>query len=270
MENKVALAICLSLIIALAGFSAWLYVGAKGLESEVSDMESKTSNLETQNVELESQVNDLESRLNDSESRCNDVERRVSEQLLVAGYPDEPQSILFMIMHIGTADVTLSEIQVDGTLNSSSPGWAGNITLTPGQMGQITVYGSGYLVDGFENGESYQFSFITTKGNSFHCVVVYEGWTIIRPEKLQVVNLVWNNSNAIFTVRNVGTIGLTVVEVRVNDEYATMNPASVSLDPGSETTVVVSRTEGFTSGVKYEFAFITATGNRFSYMATAP
>ena len=36
MENKVALAICLSLIIALAGFSAWLYVGAKGLESEVT------------------------------------------------------------------------------------------------------------------------------------------------------------------------------------------------------------------------------------------
>jgi len=262
-KSKVALAICFSLIVVLAGFSAWSYVGAKGLESEVSDLESKVSNLETQNAELETQNAELESKVSDSESR-------VSEQLVIVGYPDDSQSILFTIMHMGTAEVTISEIRVDNVLNSSSPGWVGNGTLMPGQMGEINLYGLKYFADGFTEGNSYQFRFATTKGNSFYCVVLYEGLTFpFVTEKLEIIELTWNY-NATFTVINTGTADLTIVEVQVNDEYTTMNPSSVTLNPGGEATITVSKTEGFTSGVKYEFSFITASGNRFSYVAVAP
>ncbi|MDH5266768.1 MAG: hypothetical protein OEW62_03715 [Candidatus Bathyarchaeota archaeon] len=257
-KNKVALAICFCLIVVLAGFSAWLYAGAKELESKVSDLESKISDLETQNPELETSVNELESR--------------VSEQLLVVSYPtmDEPQSISFMIMHIGTAEVTISEVRVDDVLNSSSPGWVGNETLIPGQTGQITLHGLKYFADGFRDGDSYQFRFITARGNSFCCVILYEGWTIIPTEELKIVGLAWNDDNASFTVINTGTADLTIVEVRVNDEYATMNPSSVTLSSGNQATVRVTRTGGFISGVTYEFRFITAKGNQYFYMATAP
>jgi len=258
-KNKVALAICFCLIVVLAGFSAWLYVGAKGLESKVNDLESKISNLETQNGELESKVNDSESR--------------VSEQLLIVEmsyYGSEPESISFMIMHMGTVEVTISEIRVNDVLNSSSPGWVGNGTLIPGQMGEITLYGLQYFADGFEDGE-YQFRFITARGNSFYCVVLREGSTVtMKTEELKIASLTWSDNNAIFTVINTGTADLTIVEVRVNDEYATMNPSSVTLNPSDQTTITVTRTGGFISGLKYEFRFVTAVGNAYLYTATAP
>lgn len=264
-KNKVALAICFCLIVVLAGFSAWSYAGAKGLESKVNDLESKMSDLETQNSGLETSVNELESRFNGLESR-------VSEQLIVVGYPAvvEPQSISFMIMHIGTAEVTMSEVRVDDVLNSSSPGWVGNETLSPGQTGQITLQGLKYFADGFKDGDSYQFRFITARGNSFYCAVLYKEWTIIPTEELKITSLAWDDNNATFTVRNIGTADLTIVEVRVNDEYATMNPSSVTLSSGDQATITVTRTGGFMSGVKYEFGFITAKGNQYFYMATAP
>jgi hypothetical protein len=55
-KDKIALAICFSLVVALAGFSALLYLGAKGLESKVSDLETRASNLEAQNAELNEKV----------------------------------------------------------------------------------------------------------------------------------------------------------------------------------------------------------------------
>jgi hypothetical protein len=55
-KDKIVLAICFCLIVALAGFSALLYLGAKGLESKVSDLETIASNLEAQNAELNEKV----------------------------------------------------------------------------------------------------------------------------------------------------------------------------------------------------------------------
>jgi len=237
--------ISLCLVLAVSAVIAYVYIGPKGSEG---------SNI------LESRVNDLESR--------------VSEQLLIIEinyYSSEPQSVSFMMMHMGTAEVTISEIRVNDVLNSSSPGWVGNRTLIPGQMGQITLYGLKYFADGFEDDVSHQVRFITARGNSFYCMVLYEGGTpSMSTEELKIVSLTWNDNNATFTVINTGTADLTIVEVRVNDEYATMNPSSVTLDPGDQTIITVTRTEGFISGVKYEFRFITATGNAYFYTATAP
>jgi hypothetical protein len=58
-KDKIALAVCFCLIVALVGFSAWLYVGAKGLESKVSDLQTKTDNLEAQNAEFSTKVQNL-------------------------------------------------------------------------------------------------------------------------------------------------------------------------------------------------------------------
>ena len=58
-KDKIALAVCFCLIMALVGFSAWLYVGARGLESKVGDLQTKTDNLETQNAELSIKVQNL-------------------------------------------------------------------------------------------------------------------------------------------------------------------------------------------------------------------
>lgn len=258
-KDKVALAICFCLIVVLAGFSAWLYVGAKGLESKASDLESKISNLETQNAELESKINASESR--------------ISEQLLIVASlytVTEPQSIPFMIMHMGTAEVTISEIRVDNALNSSSPGWVGNGTLIPGQMGQITLYGLKYFADGFTDGDSYQFEFITARGNSFYYVVLYEERMIPPTEQLIIESLAWNYNNATFMVRNTGTADLIVIEVQINSVTATMNPSSVALSSGEQATITVTKTDGFISGTAYEFTFITATGNIYHYIAIAP
>lgn len=236
--------ISLCLVLAVSAVVAYVYLGPKGAEA---------SNLE---------------------NRVNDLESRVSEQLLIIEinyYDSEPESISFMVMHMGTANVTISEIRVNDVLNSSSPGWVGNGTLIPGQMGEITLYGLKYFADGFEDGE-YQFRFITARGNSFYCVVLYEEltFTVMATEELKIVSPTWNDNNATFTVINVGTADLTIVEVRVNDEYATTDPSSVILEPGEQTTITVTGTGGFISGVTYEFRFITARGNSFLYMATAP
>jgi hypothetical protein len=258
-KDKVALAICLCLIVMLAGFSAWLYVGAKGLEGKASDLESKISNLETQNAEFESKFNALESR--------------ISEQLLIVASlhtVTEPQSIPFMIMHMGTAEVTISEIRVNNALNSSSPGWVGNGTLIPGQMGQITLYGLKYFADGFTDGDLYQFEFITTRGNSFYCVVLYEEQITSPTEQLTIESISWNYNNATFVVRNTGTASLTIVEARINGVTATMNPSSVTLNSGEQATVTVTKADGFISGMSYNFAFITMTGNVYYYTAIAP
>jgi len=97
-------------------------------------------------------------------------------------------------------------------------------------------------------------------------------FTFMKTEELKTTNIVWGtgNTNAVLTMKNTGTATLTVNQVKVNDGAATMSPLSVTLNPGDQTTITVTRTGNFTSGTKYEFAFYTATGNRYPYTATAP
>jgi len=167
-KDKIALAICFCLIVALTGFSTLLYVGAKGLESKVSDLETKTDNLEAQNAELSTKVQ--------------------------------------------------------------------NLTWTLGN-----------LTEGLWDIEFVQ-------------------------ESLTINNLVWSsgNSYANFTVKNTGTSTLTVVAVQINGVNATMIPSSVTLNVDAQTTITVSKSGGFTSGMNYQFTFITARDVKFFYTAIAP
>lgn len=97
-------------------------------------------------------------------------------------------------------------------------------------------------------------------------------FTFMKTEELKITNIVWGtgNTNAVLTLKNSGTATLTINQVKVNDQTATMSPTSVTLNPGDPTTLTVTRTGNFTSGTKYEFAFQTATGNKYPYTATAP
>jgi hypothetical protein len=166
-KEKIALAVCFCLIVALAGFSTWLYVRANGLESKVNDLESKTSSLEAQNTELSEQVQNLTD-------------------------------------------------------------WR----------------------DAFMNG--------------------LNNITFMKTEQLTILSVTWETNNAIFIVKNTGTANLTIVEAKIDSVTATMNPSSVTLSSGSSETLTITKTEGFISGIKYEFEFITVTGNHYFFAATAP
>jgi archaellum component FlaF (FlaF/FlaG flagellin family) len=205
--------------------------------------------------------------------RVNKIESRLGEQLVLGGgeLDMNTQTFSFWIMHIGTANVTISEIRVNNVLNSSGSGWEGSETLAPGQVGKITLYGLKYFAEGFTSDNCHPIMVITTNGNTFY-FDDFLTFTVMKTEQLEIQGCTFNtgNANVTFSVQNTGTAVLTIVEVRVNDEYATMNPSSVTLDPGDQTTITVTKTEGFISGVKYEFKFITAKGNIFLYTATAP
>ena len=101
-------------------------------------------------------------------------------------------------------------------------------------------------------------------------------FTFMKTEELKVTNISWGSVSgstrvdATLKMKNSGTATLTINEVRVNDATAIMDPLTVTLEPGQDTTITVTRTGNFTIGTKYEFAFLSATGNRYPYTSVAP
>jgi len=97
-------------------------------------------------------------------------------------------------------------------------------------------------------------------------------FTFMKTEELKVQGHTWTGTpptSITLTVKNTGTSALTISEARVNDIVntgATFTPATV--EPGTTSQVVISQT--YVSGTKYEFAVVTATGNKYAYVATAP
>jgi len=95
-------------------------------------------------------------------------------------------------------------------------------------------------------------------------------FTFMKTEELKIISHTWGTNQIDLKVTNTGTGALTVNQIRVNDVAATYNSTSpaTTLNPGDSKVFRVSST--FTSGVKYEFAMLTATGNKYTYIATAP
>jgi len=97
-------------------------------------------------------------------------------------------------------------------------------------------------------------------------------WTFLKTEELTFTSYTWGTDNANITlvVQNTGSGALTISAVQVGGVEAssyTITPAA--LEPGDSSTIVI--TQAFTSGVKYEFAVVTAKGNAFGpYIKTAP
>lgn len=104
-------------------------------------------------------------------------------------------------------------------------------------------------------------------------LLLYIGTKDRRPTYYRYVEILgptWNGNSAVFTVKNIESPFLTILEVRVNDGYAIMIPSVVALNYGDQTKITVTRTGGFLSGEVYEFTFITANGSQISHTATAP
>ena len=104
-------------------------------------------------------------------------------------------------------------------------------------------------------------------------------FTFMKTEELKVQSHTWATNRAYIDLifKNTGTGALTVSEVRVNDvkvTNVTIGGTAIgtgyTMDPGANPTFRVTPTSAYTSGVKYEFAALTATGNKFTYVSTAP
>ena len=98
-------------------------------------------------------------------------------------------------------------------------------------------------------------------------------FTFMKTEELKVQSHTWatNRTSISVTVKNTGTGAMTLSEWRVNDiavSNVTYTVGAATLDAGATATVRVGST--FNSGVKYEFAVLSATGNKYTYVATAP
>ena len=107
-------------------------------------------------------------------------------------------------------------------------------------------------------------------------------FTFMKTEELKVQSHTWatNRTSISLTMKNTGTGALTVSEVRINDVSltnvtisGTLLGTGYTMNAGGQADFVVDAPVGsatFTSGTKYEFAALTATGNKFTYVATAP
>ena len=96
-------------------------------------------------------------------------------------------------------------------------------------------------------------------------------FTFMKTEELKIISSTWAAGNAYISLslKNTGTGALTVNDVRVNDA-TNSSVTSFSLTAGASKTIRVNPVTSFTSGTKYEFALLTATGNKYTYVATAP
>jgi len=100
-------------------------------------------------------------------------------------------------------------------------------------------------------------------------------FTFMQTEELAFTNYGWgaNNAYILISVKNTGSADVTISEVRINDVACADDGITTpySLTAGSSVTLNVTRTGGYTSGVKYEFKVVTAKGNSFGpYIKTAP
>jgi flagellin-like protein len=97
-------------------------------------------------------------------------------------------------------------------------------------------------------------------------------------EQLTFTNSVMTKTNATFTVRNSGSSDLSIQEVRVDGNNATITIITGSttlprpLVKGELVTIFVDRaSNAWIPGVQYEFTVITAKGNTFGpLIKTAP
>ena len=235
--------------------------------------------------------------VSESSAENSDLESRISELLVVFPYyltfesSYEPWGELrFVVMHAGTENVTLSEIQINGIFNSSSPGWkieTGDETIEPGEVTLITVNATKYYPDEESISMPLKFSFNTTKGNVFYCVPPWEEPPEIKTprfEKIQVVDVsaVKDDSLAQFNitmaVRNTGSADAEITGILINGEpegdYGAtdnMPPEGFTIQPGETRTLIVYiPTSSFPSGTTIEIRLHTADGMAYPVIVTLP
>jgi hypothetical protein len=167
-KERIVLTICFCLIVALAGFSGWLYLAAKGLESKVSDLESKTSSLETQNAELNEKVQNLtdwwDALLNASTFTFTET-----EELKITGILWGSNYANLTVTNTGASDLTISGVKVDQAATTGVIG-GNTIPTTPYTL----VKGTTMILKinnissaNWVSGTKYTFAVLTAAGNQY-------------------------------------------------------------------------------------------------------
>lgn len=103
-------------------------------------------------------------------------------------------------------------------------------------------------------------------------------FTFMQTEELKILSHSWSGTTYVdLTVKNTGSAALTMTSVQVNSASPTAydfdtgtagNQTSQTVAAGASYTVRIW--SSFSSGTKYEFAILTAAGNKYTYVTTAP
>jgi flagellin-like protein len=99
-------------------------------------------------------------------------------------------------------------------------------------------------------------------------------FTFMKTEELKITRHTWASDSTYvdIAVKNTGTAKMNITAIQANgadpDTGWAVQVGSLPLEPGDSATLRI--THGYSSGTKYEFSFVSATGNVFKYMATAP
>lgn len=203
----------------------------------------------------------------------------------------EWDSVQFSIMNIGTTNVTISEIQINGLTNSSSPGWRvenGDNILLPGQGISITLNVLKYFSQGLTgDSESYKFAFVTSKGNMYYCVPMPTDLLYTRFEKIEIISVsAVKGSDGNFTItiqlRNTGSADATIHSVMVNGKPLTEYTPAITTNPvlgttgltivagGDDQLQVLIDGDVFMSGTTIEVKIHTAAGMDYPRLITLP
>jgi hypothetical protein len=162
-KDKIALAACFCLIVALVGFSAWLYVGARGLESKVGDLQTKTDNLAAQNAELSTKVQNLTWTLGNLTSiKLVKTDQFNVASLTFGGISNAAGNYINMtIQNTGSSSWTLNTTgEVNGVIGYAISAWTG-YSLTVGAGGSTIVKVANV---GWVSGNQYVIELLTTSG----------------------------------------------------------------------------------------------------------
>jgi len=187
-------------------------------------------------------------------------------------------------------------------------GWNGTTFLQPQQTGSLYVYVACYFyilnasmpqlsstpsqteLDNFYSWmESYNatFTIVTNTQRQYSVTVpeftvfIFPWWmgaltfTFMKTEELKITSVTFqSNTSATIVCTNTGTDTLTVTGVTLDDASTTevYNAAfgsDGSLAKGASGTISVTTSSAMTSGAKYTFAVLTASGNKYTYTTTA-
>ena len=102
-------------------------------------------------------------------------------------------------------------------------------------------------------------------------------FTFMQTEELKVLTHSWGTDSITLSVKNTGTADLSVNDVQVASVSQIANSTFTGGFSGTTNTLASGSATGiiqidyvFSPGTKYEFAILTAQGNKFTYIATAP
>jgi hypothetical protein len=175
----------------------------------------------------------------------------------------------------GADELVIDKVWINGTLIEAT-NWEilPSMRLKPGDQAVLHVESAPM---NFAGGVTYEFTLGTTTGNSFSYTSRSNGFTFMKTEELKVQSHTWATSRTSIsiTVKNTGTGAITISEWRVNDvavSNVTYTTGAATLEAGQTAAARIAPASGstFSSGVKYEFAALSATGNKYTYVATAP